>query len=285
MEKKRTPFLGGRRQWLPLAAAMILVSTANGADVVVPSFEVKLLLKQEMILDDRFEPRETVRDAFGLHGTPRKIRMAFLDREKALDDAGWNVRIRVLENSDSLQLTYKRRFPFRQGELHNALERAAKEGFGDQERDYDSQVEWGYRSLTLSLSNTKKLDARLPAMELPAMSQARILATERIPGKLAKLKPEGWARDILSGAHVYGPVDGKRYRGNWRAIPLEFEVWMLRGREGSALEPIVELSFKADREPEAEKARSLLISYLRLQEQWLAEADSLKTAIILERYR
>jgi hypothetical protein len=37
-----------------------------------------------------------------------------------------------------------------------------------------------------------------------------------------KLTPEGWAKGVLSGASLYGPVEGRRWKGSHKDIDKDF---------------------------------------------------------------
>jgi hypothetical protein len=145
-------------------------------------------------------------------------------------------------------------------------------------------VEWGFRKETLSFSRKKELPATHAAeLTLPTASELQSLAIHEIPGKLDRTQSAGWSRGILASGHVYGPVLGKRWSGNWQGPELSFEVWLVRSAKGSGYEPVVELSFKADTQPSANDFREKLLSFT-YDEGWLLEREVLKTTLILQRY-
>lgn len=266
----------------------LAVSEQSVADV--KSYEVKVFLDHTLVLDLEFKPTKQAERTFDLKNSNRKIAMQFLDSERLpdeekrpLDAAGWNVRLRRFEDSGKLELSYKRRYSFERGQLASVLAEAAREGFHDKENDYEAQVEWGFKKQTLSFTRKKELDAvGLSELELPGVKKARAMAIREIPGKLDRTKQPGWAKDLLTNAKLYGPVLGKRWEGDWQGPKLSFEVWLIRGKDGTGYEPVVELSFKADMH-EASGLREKLIAFVRDQ-GWLLENDILKTKTILERY-
>jgi hypothetical protein len=268
-----------------LIVGPLLVAGAGYArPPAVPDYEVKFFLDPAKILDNLNEPGRLVGDAFGLSSSVTKLRMLFLDSKKHdLNEVGWNVRLRTIEGESAIELTYKKRFRIGDRPLSQILEQAASDGFGADDTNYRAQVEWGSRR---TLSFTRKKPAHVPGvkgMELPEEADARRLAVEQISGKLDRTKQAGWARAILSEAHVYGPVKGRRWSGKFDGLKLDLEVWEVRMAGGKGTEPIVELSFKEDDGTKAEAERTKLDHFLK-EKGWLLGDDILKTELILQRY-
>jgi len=257
----------------------------------VPNYEVKLFLDPVKVLDVEFKPTKKIDRALDLKNSNRKIAMQFLDAARSAPDkpsllqgAGWNVRVRRFEDSDKLELTYKRRYDIEPGKLAHALATASADGFHANESDYAAQVEWGFTKETLSFTRKKEFKAKHTAeLALPSEAELQLLAIQEIPGKLDRAQAPGWARGILTTGHVYGPVLGKRWAGDWQGPELSFEVWLVRAEAGAGYEPVVELSFKANALADANGFREKLLSFTR-DEGWLLERDVLKTAMILQRY-
>jgi hypothetical protein len=174
-----------------------------------------------------------------------------------------------------MELTYKRRYPVPSG-LVAALKRAERDGFDDSEKD--AEVEWGYQQRTLTFSKGPKPS---PNAALPPLSDARARAVSKMPDKLT---PEGWAKGVLSGARLYGPVEGRRWKGSHKDIDkkIYIEVWVLPGACGHGQERIVEVSFKEDKRDKAEEKREALLDLIE-RKSWLLPRDVLKTSLILER--
>ena len=118
---------------------------------------------------------------------------------------------------------------------------------------------------------------------LPSLANARTLAVNEMPGKLQRFRADGWAKGILSGASIYGPVEGRRWTGRHLDDDISIEVWTLPGACGTGTERIVEVSFK--KKQRSDKAVEKREAFLELLEQkgWLLPRDVLKTALILER--
>ena len=253
--------------------------------LAVPNYEVKLFLDPEKILDLEFKPTSEAADTLDLKHSNRKIALLFLDADPPqLNAEGWTVRARKFEDSEKLELSYKRRYPIEAGRLAEALTEAAGEGFDACEDDYAAQVEWGFARQTLSFTLKKEFKMKgAGELELPEADDLRTLAAWEVPGKLDRRKEEGWARVLLSEAHAYGPVLGKRWSSRWQGPDLTFEVYLVRAGVGPGYEPVVELSFKADEHDDADGLRHKLLAFVRDQ-GWLLDRDVLKTAMTLERY-
>jgi hypothetical protein len=243
------------------------------------------------VLDVEFKPTKATDRTLDLKNSNRKIAMQFLDvpspapeTKRQLDAAGWNVRVRRFEDSDKLELSYKRRYRIESGRLADVLAAAAADGFHAGEADYAAQVEWGFSRETLSFTHKKEGKATgARELELPSVQEFRALAVREIPGKLDRTKQPGWAKGLLANAHLYGPVLGKRWAGEWQGPELSFEVWLIRAETGSGYEPVVELSFKGKTQAEANGFREKLMAFVR-DHGWLLERDVLKTGMILARY-
>jgi hypothetical protein len=210
--------------------------------------------------------------------------MLFLDsKNHDLNEVGWNVRLRTIEDEDGIELACKKRFRIGDRPLSEILERAASEGFGADDSNYRAQVEWGSRR-TLSFTRKRTVQVKgVKGMELPEEADARRAAVADIAGKLDRARSGGWARGILAEAHAYGPVKGRRWSGKLDGLKLDLEVWEVRMADGKGTEPIVELSFKEDDGAKAESGHTKLERFLKAK-GWLLEGDVLKTELILQRY-
>jgi hypothetical protein len=255
------------------------------AATAVPNFEVKLFLDAAKVLDVEFKPTRDTRRTLDLPDSNRKIAMQFIDaRPVQICEAGWGVRVRKFEDQEKYELSYKRRYPLGGGTLAEVLTAAARDGFGADDRKYAAQVEWGYGKQTLSFTRKKEFKARGgDGMNFPSADDVHRAAVEGLPGKLDRCKAPGWARGVLAGATLYGPVLGKRWTGKWQGPDLSFEVWLIKAESGQGYEPVVELSFKEKKEAKASGTRDKLTAFVRDQ-GWLLERDVLKTQMILDRY-
>jgi hypothetical protein len=270
-----------------LAAVLCLVAfRALAVEPASPAVEVKFFLKPPAVLDGNYRPNHALRTAFQVAEEPVTIRMQFLDGpEHELHQEGWNVRLRRVQGEDYTELTFKRRYPV-DGHLDAALTKAAREGFDAAEHDYEPELEWGHRKQTLTFSNEERAgDAGAQNLNLPSVGDAQKLAAgEKMPDKLRHWREEGWAQGVLSGARVYGPVEGWRWRGSRKKIDdkIAIEVWALPAANGIGTEPIVEISFKEKEYDDALAKRERLLKFLK-EKGWLLKEDVLKTELILKR--
>ena len=192
------------------AAAAGSASSVPLPAVAVPDPEVKVYLDVAKVLDVEFKPTRDVDKMLDLKESSRKMSMHFLDaRPPQIHLEGWIVRILKFEGEEKFELSYNRRFPLGSGTLDDALAVAAKEGLHAQEDDYDAQLEWGFQKQTLSFTLKKEFKAKgYDGMNLPALADVRGAAVNGMPGKLDHARREGWARGVLEGGHLFGPVLG-----------------------------------------------------------------------------
>ena len=95
--------------------------------LAVPNYEVKLFLDPEKVLDLEFKPTSEAADTLDLKHSNRKIALLFLDADPPqLNVEGWTVRARKFEDSEKLELSYKRRYPIEPGRLVEARPRAPR---------------------------------------------------------------------------------------------------------------------------------------------------------------
>jgi hypothetical protein len=273
--------------WLATVLGLVAFTQASAAEPASPAVEVKFFLSPPEVLDASHRPNHALRQAFELVEEPVAIRMQFLDGPgHELHKEGWNVRFRKLQGEDHIELTFKRRYGV-DGHLATALAKAASEGFDAAENDYEPELEWGYHKQTLTFANDKRAgDTTMQDLNLPAAEEAQNLATgKKMSNKLRHWKEEGWAQGILSSARVYGPVEGWRWRGRRTKIDdkIAIEVWALPAANGTGIEPIVEISFKEQKnDAKASAKREKLLKFLE-QNGWLLNEDVLKTELILTR--
>jgi hypothetical protein len=271
-------------RWILIVGPLLVAKATFAGPPAVPDYEVKFFLDPAKTLDNLNEPSRVVHDALDLSRSVTKLRMLFLDSKRHdLNEVGWNVRLRTIEGESGIELAYKKRFRIGDRPLSQILEQAAREGFGADDTNYRAQVEWGSRR-TLSFTRKKTVHVQgVKGMELPEEVDARRVAVDQIAGKLDRTKQTGWARGVLSEAHVYGPVKGRRWSGKLDGLKLDLEVWEVHMAGGKGTEPIVELSFKEDDGAKAESQRAGLERFLK-EKGWLLKEDVLKTELILQRY-
>ncbi|CAI6024954.1 hypothetical protein [Cohnella sp. JJ-181] len=261
--------------------------TAHAAGLATPDYEVKWYLDPSVVLGTDHKLKSAVLNAFDMPSTVEKMNVAYLDSDGLdLNGAGWDVRIRKMESDsdEEFEVTYKKRYPIAGGNIQEALNAAAADGFDSEEEDYEAQIDWGFSSQTLSFSNKKETELDgYDGMELPDNGDSRELAEDLVPGKLENEQSGDWAEDILHDAHIYGPVSAKRSIGEWSGEELYIEVWEIKKASGSGYDYLVEASFKEDDYAAASARRDSLKNKL-VAEGWFLPQDGLKTTKILERY-
>jgi hypothetical protein len=114
-----------------IVGRLLVAGAAYAGPPAVPDYEVKFFLEPARVLDNLNEPTRVLHDALGLSSSVTKLRMLFLDsKNHDLNEVGWNVRLRTVEDEDGIELAYKKRFRIGDRPLSQILERAASEGFG-----------------------------------------------------------------------------------------------------------------------------------------------------------
>jgi hypothetical protein len=275
------------------AFSLIAFPGAPAAAPASPAVEVKFFLKPHQVLDTNRRPNDALRTVFGVpketKKKPVKIRMQFLDGpNQELHHEGWNIRLRKVQGQDHIELTFKRRYHV-DDSLETVLAKAAQDGLDARStNEYASELEWGYDKQTVTYANQKRAgDAEEQSLALPSAADAQDLVAKKLPAKLQQWKDDGWAKRVLSGACLYGPVDGWRWQGSHAKIDdkIAIEVWALPTADGIGTEHVVEISFKKNKyDRQVTGKRQKLLKILK-KKGWLLENDVLKTTLILERSR
>lgn len=249
-------------------------------------YEVRLQLDPTLVLDSNHELAGTVLTTFKASAAASAMNVQFLDTcGKDIYAAGWNVRVRKADDKPSLEVTYKKRYGITDGNIEAALNTANADGFNGDDPKWEAQVEWGQEKQTLSISRSKKSPSTgNDKTHLPDKKDSRALLIKEAPGKFDDWgSSHKWGTSALARLRIYGPILAKRYTGIWNNEKLYIEVWPIRDSSGSAIDYIVEASFKTDSNSVASTEQGSLRAHLQTQ-GWLIAEDALKTQIILERY-
>ncbi len=270
---------------LTIVALSVQVQLAQAASNMTPDYEVKFLLKPELVLDSDYKLQVVVRDAFQMPSSVSKMAVLFIDTDaRSIYNQGWIARLRKKEGEADFELSYKKRYGIDNGNIEQALNLANTEGFSSKDSNYEAQVEWGYQKQTLSITNSKFASKDgYKGMELPDKKDAIALLKKNIPGKMDNWLYKSWGSKQLENGRVYGPVQAKRSQGSFNGNKLYIEIWPIKNSQGNGLEYVVEASFKADSYTQANSVRSQLFTYLN-NRGWLLAQDSLKTQLIMDRY-
>lgn len=252
-----------------------------------PNFEVKLLLKPSKILAPENELASKLRSAFGITTSATQIGVQFLDsNEKIIYNAGWSPRIRKIQDESDLELTYKKRYAITGNDVDAALQMASDAGFAREGKKFKAQVEWGYQKMTLSISHKRSAsDEACCKTSLPTKKMSRDMLVSEAPNRFKDWQDvKNWGTNALEVSRIFGPVEAKRWTGNWKGVDVYVEVWMIFREKGvTETVPLVEVSFRMENATEAAAGRGELIVFLR-EKDWLLEQDSLKTQLVMERY-
>lgn len=252
---------------------------------MVPDYEMKFLIDSDKVLNSDQQLKSEYRDFFNTGKTYETVGVLYIETpEYDFSDQGWNNRIRIKEDSDNFELTYKKRYSIENGDIDSALSLANSEGFDISDTNYEAQVEWGYAKMTLSLSNKKKEPNKgYDELELPKKDDAIEILKDRMPGKLENWQGKNWGKDTLENGKKCGPVYYSKYAGKISGIDIDIEIWPVYSKTEDSTEYITEVSFKEDTYREALENRQIVMDALESNTIMLHE-DSLKTQKILDAY-
>lgn len=269
-----------------LSLALLYPSLVQAASNLTPDYEVKLLMDPTVVLGTDNKLKPTVLSTFAMPTSVTKMNVQFLDTDsKPTYNAGWSPRMRKTEGDTSFELTYKKRYDITNGDIDAALTTANNDSFDSGDTNYKAQVEWGYQKQTLSISRKKSgSDSGYSAMELPGTSNSRTMMIDNAPDKFNNWLYNNWGTDQLSNSRIYGPILAKRNIGTWSGISkIYVEMWPIKDAAGTGTQYIVEASFKVTDRSTASSKHDELVRFLQ-GKGWFLAQDSLKTALIMQRY-
>ena len=250
------------------------------------SYEIHLMLNSDLVLGkDHLLTQETL-DALQADGSFKTFTLAFFDTpERDFFRKGWINRLRLKYEKgaeNNFKLTYKKRYSVPGGDLAAAAALAEKDGFDFTDESWDRQVEWGYDSMTLSIST----DVELPAGTVKSVAEldpaeAFAMVKASMPDEERNWKTEHWGFDAFDSAKPAGPLSFKRYKGKLADRKVTVEVWEFTDLRDNSVHYLTELSFEADDYAEAAAGRRLVMNKL-LTLGILQTGDSLKTQQILD---
>jgi hypothetical protein len=262
------------------------------ASNMIPTYEVKLLMKPSVVLGSDNKLESTVLSAFSMPSKVKKINVQFLDTDtKEIYNHRWSPRIRKMEDDDEFELTYKKRYPIGQGhdgEIEgniNAVLTEAKNDKFDSDTTFKAQVELGYLKQTLSISREEPYSSSgFDDMKLPNKDVSREMLISKAPDKFKNWTSENWGSEKLAASRIYGPILAKRSKGKWEGMSLFVEVWPIKKScTDKDIEYIVEASFKTPSIDTALQERKKLAAFLKSND-WLLAEDYSKTSLIMDRY-
>lgn len=259
--------------------------TACAKENMVPDYEVKLLLDSNQVLNSDKLLKKTYRDLFDTGKDYGTIGVLYIDTpDLEFNEQKWINRIRIKENKDKFDLTYKKRYSISDGDIEEALSLANQQGFDITDTNYEAQVDWGYQKMTLSISRKKKASNKgYDELELPKKKAAIDILKDKMPGKEDDWLYDEWGSETIENGKKFGLVYYIKYNGIYNETEVDIEVWPITDKNTQITEYITELSFKEDDYDNASLHRSQLIEFLE-NEGILLHEDSLKTQRILAAY-
>ena len=89
---------------------------------MIPNYEVKLLLDPDIVVNSDDNLKKIYRDIFNTGKSYNEIAVEYLDTyNKEFNNEGWVNRIRIKENKDKFELTYKKRYKIFNQNINDAL--------------------------------------------------------------------------------------------------------------------------------------------------------------------
>ncbi|MDO4333345.1 MAG: hypothetical protein Q4C58_11775 [Eubacteriales bacterium] len=252
---------------------------------MIPDYELKFLLNSDMVLNSDDELKKDYRNLFNTGKSYDKISVLYIETaEYDFSEQGWYNRIRVKEDADEFELTYKKRYSISDGDIEAALTLANQEGFDISDTNYEAEVDWGYEKMTLSLSRNKEASNKgYDDLELPKKGDAIDILKSNMPGKEENWLYDNWGTDTIEEGKKCGPLTYLKYKGDISGIDIVVEIWPITNKTSGETTYLTELSFKEDDYAAAVQNRQLVMDYLE-QAGILLHEDSLKTQRILAAY-
>ena len=243
------------------------------------SCEIHLLLDAGQLLDDQ---GLLTREACGLFDVTKKHKtysLAYVETpDMSFKQSGWINRIRMQQGkaNKGYSLTYKKRYPVHNGDVASAMRLAESEGFGLSGKAWDTQLEWSYSSMTLSLST----ETTCPADGRDCVDD---LDSHAATGMIRNSMPEEETEHDADTAQMVGPVFFKRYSASYLDRNVRIEVWDVPMQGSDKMNRIVELSYETTDLEDAAADRDAFIRGLT-QRGLLLQHDALKTQQVLDAF-
>ena len=239
------------------------------------------------MLDEDHKLKKEIRSEFATGKKIKTFGVIYFDgSDRAFEREGWINRIRIQEGKadKGVELTYKKRYPVSGTDVDEALRRAGAEGFDLSGESWKAQVEWGFSSMTLSISLKEDVDSdgweSIADLDL---DEGRAMLEQHMPVEEWDWGAEQWGSKAIESAQMAGPVFFERYNGKFGDSKVQIEVWEIPGPESGGERFITEISLTAEdceaaagiREELGERLKELGI---------LTEENSLKTQKVLDAF-
>ena len=249
--------------------------------------EVHFLLDSDAVMDEDHKLKKEIRSEFDTGKKIKKFGVVYYDgTDRGFEREGWINRIRMQEGKadKGFELTYKKRYPVSGTDVDEAVRRAREEGFDLFGESWEAQVEWGFSSMTLSISLKEDVDSdgweSIADLDL---DEGRAMLEQHMPVEEWDWGAEQWGSKAIESAQMAGPVFFERYNGKFGDSKVQIEVWEIPGPESGGERFITEISLTAEdceaaagiREELGERLKELGI---------LTEENSLKTQKVLDAF-
>ena len=244
--------------------------------------EIKLLLDSSQVLGEDHQLTGSMLKAFQMEDEPMRIEVIYLDTP-ARDylKAGWISRIRVKEGKPRYTITYKMRYPVRDGDVDSALAVAKADGLSLRKSPYPAEIDWGYSKMTLSFAaNAEVKTEKTPDLSLLTADKAVQMALDNLPPEVKDQETDGQEDEFINNIQVVGPVRFLRYEGALGKQSVRIEVWPIPSETGE-IQYTAELSRACKSLMEAAEIRIKLMEKLDKM-GILIHGDNLKTQMILK---
>ncbi|MCR5810113.1 MAG: hypothetical protein K6G34_01705 [Lachnospiraceae bacterium] len=249
--------------------------------------EVHYLLDSDAVLDEDHKLKKEIRSEFSTGKKIKTFGVIYFDgMDRAFEREGWINRIRMQEGKadKGFELTYKKRYPIAGIDVDEAVRRAEEEGFDLSGENWKVQVDWGFSSMTLSISLKEDVDAdgRESVADL-TFDEGRSMLEQHMPVEERDWGTVQWGNEALESAQMAGPVFFDRYNGKFEGSKVQIEVWEIPEPEFGESLFITEISLTAEDCEAAAGVREELGE--RLKELGiLTEENSLKTQKVLDAF-
>lgn len=270
------------KMFVMVMVIVVLSAGAVFADDIDYTVEVKFLLDSCKVLDGENQLNKDLQDMFAVEKTNNRVVLYVDNPERVFNNGGWTNRIREKEGKKNIEITYKKRYAVKDGDISASIEQAIKDDPIITDGRFEAEVDWSYDKMTLSFSSETKISK--PEGGLKGMSQ------EDLVGNLLENMPKdegGWMFAKLHSknipeARIAGPVDYVRYTGSYKEVEIDIEVWKVP-EKGSGFSYVTELSFEGDSLEDAAPLREEVMNLLD-EQGILVHESSLKTNMILDAY-
>lgn len=275
----------------------VTVGLEEVAQAMTPGYEVKFLVKPDLVLDSSTkQPNADFLALFTGMALKGTTKMSYYDTpDLTLNEAGWTIRIRKKSNKKAQQCTFKKRYSkinkkstLTQGDVNKSVKRATREGFDTLSPFLGGcEIDYGFSKCTLSYSADYNIaETGKGQTDIPDSTTSIQFITNN--------KPTIFTEDITN-IREHGAVELTMYAGTFKGtVEVELDVMTIKDELGTGTETICEVSFKLEDYTGAryEKQTDLMLAN-KLREElravlvekgYLLEKDGLKTTMVLQRY-